>query len=164
MAVNTFDRQYGSADAADATSLHALLFQVGQETYAVPSASVREIMRYRAYTPVPGAPPQLPGIVSQRGAILPVVDLRALLGLAEIELTRSARLVVAQHGEIDMCLLVEAVFDLDTLSIEVIDHPPTALEAGRARFLRGVVQHGDRPVALLDLEVVIASLREGASS
>ncbi|MFN8476413.1 MAG: chemotaxis protein CheW [Kouleothrix sp.] len=37
--------------------------------FALPSNSVREVLRYRAYTPVPGAPPMLPGILNQRGVI-----------------------------------------------------------------------------------------------
>ena len=42
-------------------------------TVSLPSASVREVVRYRDYTPVPGAPPSLPGILHQRGTIVPVV-------------------------------------------------------------------------------------------
>src|SRR4051812_49093714 len=60
--------------------LDVLLIELAGELYGLPSASVREVLRYRTYTPVPGAPPTLPGILSQRGVVLPLVELRPLLG------------------------------------------------------------------------------------
>jgi purine-binding chemotaxis protein CheW len=140
--------------------LDVLLFRLERELYAIPSTSVREVARYRPYTPVPGASPMLPGIVSQRGMILPVVELHLLLGLGPIEITRSARFVIIIHNEIGMAVLVEAVLDLIALSASTVEPVPTALDPARARFLRGIAQHGDRPVGLLDPDELIAGLRE----
>src|SRR6187549_2380946 len=88
--------------------LEVLLFRLERELYAVPSTSVREIMRYRPWTPVPGAPASLPGIISQRGMILPVVEPRPLLGLEQAGITREARMVIVMHNDISMVLLAEA--------------------------------------------------------
>lgn len=141
-----------------AETLDVLLIQLASELYALPSASVREVIRYRAFTAVPGAPPVLPGILNQRGMILPVVDLALLLGLESAPPTRAARLVIVSHDEIDMALLVEGVLDLVELT-GAIDVLPVALEPARARYLRGLVQHDNQPVALLDLGEVISGLR-----
>lgn len=140
--------------------LEVLLVQIEHELYGLPSASVREIARYRPWTPVPGAPMTLPGIISQRGLILPVVEPRPLLGLAQAELTRAARLVVVMHNEVGMALLVEAVLDLKALPASEIEPVPAAFEPARARLLRGVAHHEDQPIGLLDLDELIASLRE----
>src|SRR5262249_369908 len=78
-------------------TLDVLLIELAGELYALRSASGREVVRYRDYTPVPGAPPVLPGILNQRGTILPVVDLALLLGLASAPPTRATRLVVVSH-------------------------------------------------------------------
>ena len=85
----------GSAekDIPALATIDVLLLRLAGELYGIPSASVREVVRYRAYTPVPGSPPSLPGILSQRGTILPVVELRQLLDLAIVPLSRAARLV-----------------------------------------------------------------------
>jgi purine-binding chemotaxis protein CheW len=147
--------------AAPAT-LDVLLFQLGGELYSIPSASVREVVRYRAYTPVPGAPPSLPGILSQRGTILPLVELRSLLGLAVIPISRAARLVIVAHQDIDMALLAEAVLDLAALPAESVQPLPAALDPARARFLRGIADYEQQPVMLLDLGELIAGLRAGS--
>jgi purine-binding chemotaxis protein CheW len=136
-----------------------LLIQLAGELYAIPSGSVREVLRHRAYTPVPGAPPSLPGVLSQRGLILPVIEMHPLLGLEPAPIDRATRLVVVSHADVDMALLVEAVLDLDTLPADSVEPVPAALDPARARFLRGIVQHHEQPVALLDLDELIAGLR-----
>lgn len=142
--------------------LEVLLLRLDRELYAVPSASVREVARYRAFTPVPGAPPALPGIISQRGMILPIVEPHPLLGFAQFESTRSARLVVIIHNEIGMALVADEVLDLIALSSSTLEPVPTVLDPARARFLRGVIHDNGRPVGLIDLDELIAGLREKA--
>ena len=149
-------------DIAALATIDVLLLRLASELYGVPSASVREVVRYRAYTPVPGSPPSLPGILSQRGTVLPVVELRPLLGLAMMPVTRSARLVIVTHQEIDMALLVEAVLDLAALPADTLQPLPAALDPARARFLRGIADYEQQPVALIDLDEMIAGLRAGA--
>jgi purine-binding chemotaxis protein CheW len=149
-------------EIAALATIDVLLVQLAGELYGVPSASVREVVRYRAYTPVPGAPPSLPGILSQRGTILPVVELRPLLGLAMAPITRAARLVIIAHQEIDLALLVEAVLDLAALPADTLQPLPAALDPARARFLRGIADYEQQPVALIDLDELIAGLRAGA--
>jgi purine-binding chemotaxis protein CheW len=154
LASNPTDNQPNVSETLD-----VLLIELNGELYALPSASVREVIRYRDYTPVPGAPAVLPGILNQRGTILPVVDIARLLGLQTPPPTRATRLIAASHNEIDMALLAERVYDLVELSAAAIDPLPTALDPARARYLRGVVRYADQPVALLDLDELISGLR-----
>lgn len=146
-------------NSASPVLLDVLLIRLAGEVYALPSAGVREVVRYRDYTPVPGAPPTLPGILNQRGTIMPVVNVYPLLGLDTPPITRATRLVMLTHQEIDLALLVEAVLDLAALPPAALDLPPAALDPARARFLRGMAQIEQQPVALLDLDELIAGLR-----
>jgi purine-binding chemotaxis protein CheW len=149
-------------DIAAPATIDVLLLRLADELYGIPSASVREVMRYRAYTLVPGSPPSLPGILSQRGTILPVVELRPLLGLDVVPVTRAARLVIVAHQEIDMALLAESVLDLAALPADTLQALPAALDPSRARFLRGIAEYEQQPVALIDLDELIVGLRAGA--
>jgi purine-binding chemotaxis protein CheW len=153
----TFEPANPTADGAGALSL--LIVQLDRERYALPSAAVREIARYRPCTPVPGAPAALPGIISQRGAILPVVDLRPVLGLPDRPLTKAARLVIGHHAGVDMALIAEAVEDLVTLPADAFERPPAGLDPARAALLRGIAADEAGPVALIDLDALIAALR-----
>ncbi len=54
-------------------------FQVGREEFAFPMEHVREILRVQTPKEVPGAPEHLLGVLTVRGRILPIIDLRRLL-------------------------------------------------------------------------------------
>jgi purine-binding chemotaxis protein CheW len=160
-AVTMLEHTHTAADnSAHAPTMQAVLIRLKREYYALPVSSIREIMRHRAYTPVPGAPPTLPGIISQRGVILPVVELRLLLGFEAGDLTGAARYIMVQHNDIDMALVAEEVLDLVELPEHMIEPAPSALEPGRAALLRGILQHEERLIAVFDLDAIIARLRE----
>lgn len=140
-------------------ALDLLVVRAADELYGLPGAAVREVMRWRAPTPVPGAPPVIPGIVSQRGVVLPVVDLRLALGLAAAPPGRAARLVVVHHEGADMALFVDEVSDLVSLAAAERATPPAGLDPARARLLAAVARHSDRPLAILNLSALIGAVQ-----
>jgi purine-binding chemotaxis protein CheW len=144
-------------------ALQFLVVRAADELYGLPGAAVREVARWREPTPVPGAPPVLPGIISQRGLVLPVVDLRLALGLAAAPPERASRLVVVHQDGTDLALFVDAVVDLAPLGVDELAHPPVGLDAGRARLLAAVARHGDTPLAVLNLAALITAVQEGLS-
>ncbi len=56
-------------------------FKLGEEEFAFPMERVREILRVQRPSEVPDTPEHFLGILTVRGVILPVIDLRILLGL-----------------------------------------------------------------------------------
>ena len=58
-----------------------VLFETASQTFALPAAEVRQVLRMAAPERVPGAPAALRGVLNVHGAIVPVVDVRARLGL-----------------------------------------------------------------------------------
>jgi purine-binding chemotaxis protein CheW len=96
------DAPHGLPFATEETYLHAtdlgreealatlLTIVLGQEFYGLPTESVREIIKVGAITEVPRLPRFLLGVISVRGAIIPVIDLRRRLALDEAPLSRAA--------------------------------------------------------------------------
>jgi len=76
------DPRADPVDSADA--LHFLTLRVNERRYALRAEDVAEIVRVPAMARVPQSPRALLGIANLRGSVLPVVSLRALLGLAPI--------------------------------------------------------------------------------
>jgi purine-binding chemotaxis protein CheW len=58
-----------------------LLCKLADEQYGLPMQVVREVIRWRGPTAIPGTPPTVLGMLHHRGAILPVIDARSLLGI-----------------------------------------------------------------------------------
>ncbi len=63
--------------------LQVVGFRIGNETYGVRIASVREIVRVPEITTVPSAPDLIEGVINLRGKIIPVMDLRKRFGSAQ---------------------------------------------------------------------------------
>ena len=147
---------------AKPTEQGVLLLRVAEEYGALPIADLREVVRWRAFTPVPGAPPVLPGVISHRGVVLPVADLRVALGLPAAAPTRATRYVLIAYDGIDLALHVDAVLDLH-VALGEMEPPPATLDPQRGRLIRAIFRHEDMPVALLDLPALLNMLRGGNS-
>jgi purine-binding chemotaxis protein CheW len=59
-------------------------FNVADEEYAFNIASVREILRVPEITEVPNVPAYIKGVITVREQLIPIIDLRSLLGIEEL--------------------------------------------------------------------------------
>jgi purine-binding chemotaxis protein CheW len=101
---------------APAGPLH-VTFQLGGRTWAVLARYVREIARLEAYTPLPGTPPHVLGVLQHRGRILPIFDLRPLHGLPTGGLTDLSRVIVMSDDRAtDLGLVADAALDVAPLA------------------------------------------------
>lgn len=126
-----------------------LAFLLGEDRYAIPIERVREIVRMRAITPVPRVPAEVRGVISLRGEIVQVVDLRLRLGLGPTEVARRTRVIVL-HGDDGEAtgLLVDAVREVLRIPDEDVQPPPT----GESQFVEGLCARGEEFASLLNLE------------
>jgi len=58
-----------------------LRFVLGEESFATPLTALREVVTTASVTSVPGVLPPFIGLTNVRGALIPVLDLRELLGV-----------------------------------------------------------------------------------
>lgn len=118
-----------------------LAFKLAGEIYAAPVALIREILKPPLLTPVPRAPAAVMGIVSVRGNIVTVVDLRRRLRLPETPSTRRTRilLVSATGGEL-LGLYVDEVLQVYRLADSEIEHAATALGGDVAPYISGIAR------------------------
>ncbi len=140
-------------DREQALELRQLLsFRVDGSQYAVPVESVREIVRMRPVTPIPRVAADILGVISLRGEIVQVVDLRRRLGLAAAQPDRSSRIIVvhAEDGRV-AGLLVDAVVEVLRVTDDAISSP-VGPEAGAVHAL---CARGDEFVSLVDLGRVL---------
>lgn len=141
-----------SSSGADAQQF--LTFRLAQEEYGVPILRVQEIKGYSAVTPIPNAPAHIRGVMNLRGAVMPVLDLRSRFGMAQAETTKFTVIVVVNVANKIVGLVVDAVNDVLDCNPKSIEPCPSLGADVDTSFLTGMAKHGDRLVALLDLERV----------
>ena len=130
-----------------------VVFCVNGETYAVPVSRVREIVRLRPITPVPRVPAEVLGVISLRGEIAQVIDLRMRLGGAAAEPTRTTRIIVLHGDEGDVTgLMVDTVDQVYRVPADELT-PPSSSDSV---FVEALCTRGDAFISVLQLEKVLA--------
>jgi purine-binding chemotaxis protein CheW len=139
------------ADAGVELFRQLLTFEIDATPYALPVERVREIVRMRTVTPVPRVPEAVRGVISLRGEIVQVLDLRRRLGLPPAEPTRRSRVVVVHGDEGRVAgLMVDAVREVVSVGEEALRPAPS--ESGAVADL---CAHGGAFVSVLDLDRVL---------
>jgi purine-binding chemotaxis protein CheW len=150
----TLERGSGRA-CADPDRHQYLTFTLGQQDYGIEILRVQEIRGYTAVTPVPNVPPCLKGVMNLRGTVVPVLDLRARLGMSEAEYTRFTVIIVVNVGEHVVGLIVDAVSDvLGLVASDVVPAPGMGAGADTS-LLSGMAKSEERLVLLLAIERVV---------
>jgi len=132
--------------------LQIVVFELGDERYGLDIAAVYEIIRHQPITAVPQAPAFVEGVINLRGRIIPVVDLRERFGLAAGELTKAARIVVAEAACTRVGLVVDGVSEVLMVPSDAIEPTPDVAAGVDAAYLRGIAKLGERLIILLDLD------------
>jgi purine-binding chemotaxis protein CheW len=143
---------------ADAPAGEAVVVKLGSGRFAAELSAVAEVGRVPSLTRIPGAPAWLRGVANWRGRLLPVLDLRSLLGADVSALGSSARLLVLSLDGVSAGVLVDAVEGTGALDGAVEEFPAALADRG-SLLLAGQVPSEDGPVAVLDTRAVLR-LRE----
>ncbi len=138
---------------AGTNELEILVFQIDDEYYGINVAKVREVIHLPVLTQPPGRHPYVIGIFSLRGIMIPVVNVRLWIGLADRELDKKDRVIVTEFNKVWFGFLVNKVDRIYRVSWEQITAPPD--EIGAASFVTSVAHIDDRLILMLDFEKVV---------
>lgn len=147
---------------AGTNKLEILLFTLGQnsrtgrrETFGINVFKVREVMRRPEITAAPEMPTSVEGMVSLRGALVPVVDLAKYARL-DTETPRDVMIMTEYNGHIQGFLVegVDTILRLDWSQMRV---PPEMLMSNMGGLVTAVTELADhRLVMMLDVEKVLS--------
>lgn len=101
---------------------------------------------------MPHSPTYMLGVINLRGAVLPIIDLAARLGMKPADPTARHVIIVAQVRRKVVGLLVDAVSDILTVTDETIQPTPEISSELERQFARGVLAIEKRMICLIELE------------
>ncbi|MDD0843533.1 chemotaxis protein CheW [Pseudomonas sp. Gutcm_11s] len=139
--------------------IEVLCFTLGEEVYAVESRYVVAALPLPQFTPLPGTPPFVLGIVGVRGHIVSVLDLRVFFELPIEGLSDKNYLVVLRSPDMEFGLLADRIRGIEQLRRDSLQSELANLTGIRARYLLGVtpdqktVLDGARLLADPDLQI-----------
>jgi purine-binding chemotaxis protein CheW len=126
-------------------------FRIGTQEFCVDIMDVREIRGWTPATAIPDSPPFVRGVINLRGAVLPIMDLGARLGLGAADPTARHVIIVAQVQNQIVGLLVDAVSDILTITEDQIQPTPDVGSDFARSSVRGLLAIDGRMVSFLSL-------------
>lgn len=152
----TVEEEAQVEQAADSSQLELLTFLIAGELYAVDIERIVEIVRPRPVTRVPNAEESIVGIVSLRGTIVTLIDVRSRLRQAKTEETPDTRVIVVdQQGE-TIGFEVDRVQRVVKIGRNDVEPHPVVHASEADNSIQGVFRHTGALTILLDFDKLLA--------
>ncbi|MFH1148196.1 MAG: chemotaxis protein CheW [Pseudomonadota bacterium] len=129
-------------------------FYLDEEEYGVEIQRIKEIISFRRFTRIPGFKNVVKGMINLRGVILPVFDLRLILGLAPREYNKFSVIFVVEIAGRLMGVIVDRTSDVISLHPEEMIPTPKLTPSVRTEYIKAVAQQDDRMIILLNVEEI----------
>lgn len=127
-----------------------LTFWTDGQMYGLPIADVVQIIRMEQITAIPEFPDYVKGVISLRGMIVPVIDVRIRFHKPEAAYTDYTCIIIAGIKGNLFGFVVDRVAEVtDKISPELISKPPQIGNEGANQYLKGVVRMEGRLILMI---------------
>jgi purine-binding chemotaxis protein CheW len=132
--------------------IEVIAFTLVTEIYGIESVFVKEVYTLTDFTPLPGVPSYIFGIINVRGQILPVIDLKKFFNLPEKGLGELNKVIILSNGQMEFCILADVVLGTQSIKLKDIQTvPPTVTGIGE-NYLKGITKEH---IVLLEAENIL---------
>lgn len=133
-------------------------FRIGDEQFVAERDQVREVLMLpESMTRVPGASRWLLGIANLRGHLLPLVDLKLMLGSGRTSLRRATRVISVNHREVPAGLVVDEVLGFRRFMDHEFSNEAQETSVRCDRFLAGTYQRKEESWPVFNLFDLVES-------
>jgi len=129
-------------------------FVIGDEEYAVPILAIQEIIKPFSWTRVPQVPKYVLGVFNLRGAVIPLIDLRAKFGLSAKKHSDETRFIVMRHGDDVAGFVIDRLTMAIRIKKENIGPAPDTI-VGDETMIEGVGKQEDKIITILKVNKLL---------
>ncbi len=140
------------ADSEDSW-VQLFAFTLDRQEYAIDLMRIEEILKVPGIVRVPGAPPFAGGVISLRGAVIPVVDLRKWLNLEPAG--TGSKCLICRVGRQRVGVLVDGVQGAFRIRRSHLKPLPGMMVPGKIAWVIGVCGLPEQPRLLLNLKAFL---------
>lgn len=134
------------------TETEFLGFFVAGEEYIIDIMVIQEIISPVPVTYIPRMPGYVGGIITLRGEIIPLFDLRKRLNLIAGEVNKDSRIIVTSLSKGGAGMVVDSVTEVIRIVRTEIEPPPCNVTEKEGEFIKGIGKYKGRMVIQLDFE------------
>ncbi|MEK6682400.1 MAG: chemotaxis protein CheW [Nitrospirota bacterium] len=149
-------------EAETGKGMSVVIFRMGDEDYAMDLRHVLLTEKLRYIARIPSTPDFIAGVMNLSGSILPVIDMRVLMGYKG-EAKEEVPLLIVSLGGDRAALLVDEIKDIAFIPLKDIKPPLGSIAEDKKLYIQGEVIHNERIVVILKTEMLLAPERLGVS-
>jgi len=131
------------------------IFNISEDVFGIDISRVFEILRVQKIFSIPGLPGFLTGVMSVRGAVIPVMDLRLRFGMKPAG--KKERIILVRYSEEKIGFLVDEIREILSLNPEEIRPSPSIFKGFKTEYLTGLGKKGDQIIILLNIDNLLTS-------
>jgi purine-binding chemotaxis protein CheW len=131
------------------------IFNISEDVFGIDISRVFEILRVQKIFSIPGLPGFLTGVMSVRGAVIPVMDLRLRFGMKPAG--KKERIILVRYGEEKIGFLVDEIREILRLNPEEIRPSPSIFKGFKTEYLTGLGKKEDQIIILLNIDNLLTS-------
>ena len=131
------------------------VFGMGDEVFGIEIARVVEILKSQKTHTLPELPEFLSGVITVRGEVIPLLDLRRRFGIATT--FKKERIMLVRYDNEKIGLVVDEVKEITSLDKKDITHPPSIFKGLKKKYLTGLGKKGDMIIIILNLDDLLTS-------
>lgn len=137
-----------------------LIFTIDKEKYGIEIKYVIEIIGIQNITKIPELDDYIKGIISLRGKIIPVVDVRLRFKKPIMEYDDRTCIIVVDVGGLTVGLIVDRVSEVVNISEDQVAQPPTTSMNARNKYINGIGKIGEDVKLLIDCNKLLNDDKE----
>lgn len=135
------------------TGEQLVIFDLSGQKYAIPVLNTQEIIKMVDVTPIPRSDDFVDGVINLRGRIVPIINLKKRLSLQRAEATRDTRIIVVEHDEASVGIIVDRVQEVGRYNSDEVERPESVMRENE--YISGVIKKEEALWLLLQLDKVL---------
>ena len=133
--------------------MQVVIFNLGDEQFAVETASVQGINDIMEITKVPKAPQYIKGLINLRGNVISLLDINLLLDIKKNTEVEQSNIIILKMEDEQVGITVDQVDEV----LEVEENLIEKVDEQRKTYIKGVINFQDRVVTLIDIDKLFAN-------
>ena len=136
--------------------LEVLEFTLGDFSYGINVAKIKEIIPFQPVTPVPNSHPSIEGIFMPRDIMITAIDLKNCLGRGTSE--EKGLFIITNFNSLNIAFHVDSVRGIHRVSWRNIIKPDAAISTAEQSVSTGIIKQDGKLIIILDFEKIISDI------
>ena len=117
-------------------------FMLSGETYGIEADFVKEVLPLMELTVIPCTPPFVLGVISIRGQIFSVLNLKKVFNLAEKGISEFKKVIIIENEENSFGIVADKILGSRFISSATINSAPYSVKSKKNEYISGVTSEG----------------------